>query len=434
MMINNKNPQLKQESPIKKRKPVLAAFLSLVSLGLGQVYNGELLKGIILKVILLISICLYTLLNFKSSNDLLFLSALFVLFVLLKIYSMVQAFVKSRKLGSPYTLRKFNKSYFYVILTIVFLLLNVALPLTISRYALMEMTAYHPFRSAKAKERYLKLYDTRAKAWPVDSETKMVDTSYGQTFVRISGDINGPPLVLLPGANSPSLLWVPNIEALSESFRTYAVDNIYDFGRSVFTRKFKVPDDFVHWLDELFSALALGDNINLIGLSYGGWLTSQYTLRFPSRLDKIVLLAPAATIVPLGTGFVKHGLLCLVPHRHFVKNMMYWVLEDLAHKDEAGRKLVEELADDAFLSIRCFKPKMLVSPTVLTDKELKSLRVPTLFMVGENENIYSAQEAVQRLKKVAPYIKIEVIPDAGHDLTILQTEMVNRKILEFLKQ
>jgi len=420
-------------SRIKKRKPVLAAFLSLISLGLGQVYNGELLKGIILKVTLLISICLYALLNFKSSHDLLFLLVLLFLFVLLKIYSIVQAFIKSRKFGSSYTLRKFNKSYFYVILTIISLLMNVFLPLTIQRYALMEITAYHPFRSAKAKERYLKLYDTRAKDWPIDSETRSVDTSYGQTFVRISGPVDAPPLVLLPGASSTSLMWMPNIEALSESYRTYAVDNIYDFGRSVFTRKFKVPDDFVHWLDELFSALELGNHINLMGLSYGGWITSQYALRFPNRLDKIVLLAPAATIAPFGPGFIKHGILTLVPHRNFLKNMMYWVLEDLVQKDEASRTLVEDWVDYMFLGSRCFKPKMLVSPTVLTDMELQSLKVPTLYLIGENEKIYSTQEAVQRLKKVAPHIKTEIIPDAGHDLTIVQAEMVNRKVLEFLE-
>jgi len=58
----------------------------------------------------------------------------------------------------------------------------------------------------------------------------------------------------------------------------------------------------------------------------------------------------------------------------------------------------------------------------------------TLYLVGENENLYSAQKAVQRLNQVAPQIKIETIPNAGHDLTFLQAEMVNRKILDFLKQ
>ena len=228
--------------------------------------------------------------------------------------------------------------------------------------------------------------------------------------------------------------WLPNIEALSEYYRTYAVDNINDYGRSVYTRTIKSPDDFVNWLDELFSILELGDNINLMGLSYGGWLTSQYALRFPYRLNKIVLLAPAGTVLPLRLEWMMRAILCTVPHRYFTKSFMYWLLDDLVQKDKASRVMVEEWVDDSFMAIRCFKRRSMVNPTVLEDTELQSIKVPALYLVGENEKIYSAQEAVQRLNKVAPHIKIEVIPDAGHDLTIVQAEMVNRKVLEFLKQ
>jgi len=35
---------------------------------------------------------------------------------------------------------------------------------------------------------------------------------------------------------------------------------------------------------------------------------------------------------------------------------------------------------------------------------------------------------------VAPQIKTELIPDAGHDLTIVQSELINNKVIEFLKQ
>ena len=50
----------------------------------------------------------------------------------------------------------------------------------------------------------------------------------------------------------------------------------------------------------------------------------------------------------------------------------------------------------------------------MTDDELRSLKVPTLFLVGENEKIYSAERAVARLRRVAPGIETEVIPGAGH--------------------
>ena len=296
------------------------------------------------------------------------------------------------------------------------------------------MTSYHPFRSATAKEQYHKLYDMRAKKWPVDSLTRLMETSYGQTFVRISGPGGAPPLVLLHGTGGDSLQWIPNIEALSGSFRVYAVDNIYDYSRSICTQSIKNPDDYVNWLDELFSALELGNYIKLMGLSYGGWLTSQYALRFPDRLDKIVLLAPAGTVLPLRLEWILRAVFCLVPQRYFTKSFLFWLLEDWAKKDEDSRIMLEEEVDAVVVRMRCYKPIRLIRPTVLTDAELQSIKVPALYLVGEHEKIYSAQKAIQRLHQVAPQIKTEVIPNAGHDLSIVQAERVNTKILEFLKQ
>ena len=207
------------------------------------------------------------------------------------------------------------------------------------------MKAYHPFRSATAKEQYLKLYDQRAKNWPVDSVTRFVETSYGQTFVRMNGPSGAPPLVLLHGGGGNLLQWLPNIEALSRSHKVYAVDNIYDLGLSIYSQRIERPDDFVKWLDELFSELGLGDNINLMGLSYGGWQTSLYALRFPERLNKIVLLAPAGTVLPLRLEWIIRAVLCWIPHRYFTRSFMYWLLEDLAQKDGAGGVMLDEEVD-----------------------------------------------------------------------------------------
>jgi len=296
------------------------------------------------------------------------------------------------------------------------------------------MTAYHPFRSMTAKEQYLKLYAMRVKKWPVDSQTRWVDTSFGQTFVRISGPGGAPPLVLLHGAGGDSLQWIPNIEALSRRYRVYAVDNINDYSRSIYTQIIKNADGYVNWLDELFNALKLGNNIRLMGLSYGGWLTGQYALHFPDRLDKIVLLAPAGTVLSLRIEWIMRAVLCFVPHRYFTRSFLFWLLEDLAHKDEAGRIMLEEEVEAVFVRMRCYKPIRLVNPTVLEDEKLQRFKVPTLYLVGEHEKIYSARKAIQRLHRVAPHIKTEIIPNAGHDLTIVQAEMVNTKVLEFLMQ
>jgi pimeloyl-ACP methyl ester carboxylesterase len=296
-----------------------------------------------------------------------------------------------------------------------------------------DLPSYHPFKSAKAKEQYLNYYNSRAMQWPVASESKFVETSFGKTFVRISGPAGAPPLVLLPSASASSLIWLSNIRSLSRDYRVYAIDNIYDVGLSVYIRMLKQPEDFVSWLDEVFTGLGLEDNINLMGYSYGGWISSRYVLAHPERIHKMVLLAPAATVFPLPGEWAWRGILSAMPHRYFMKRFMVdWMFEDLvSRKDEDSRDKLNTLINDAMMGLRCFKMKMLVAPTVLTDKELEGIQVPTLFMVGEHEKIYSAIEAVKRLNSIAPQIKTVIVPNASHDLPISQTDLVDISILDF---
>jgi pimeloyl-ACP methyl ester carboxylesterase len=295
----------------------------------------------------------------------------------------------------------------------------------------METSAYHPFRSSQAQDEYLTHYDERAKGWPVKSETRLVSTSFGQTFVRISGPRDSSPLVLLPGSVLNSLMWIPNVRDLSREYCTYAVDNIYDCGRSIYTRAFKTPDDFTQWMDELFTVLELGDQINLLGLSYGSWLINKYALRFPHRLNKIVMLAHPA-IVSVNIKFVFYIISSLVSPRYFEK-FIYWLLEYAAQKDEASKRFMQDTFKDMQLTAKCFVPKATVIPTVVKDSELTGLQIPTLFLMGGNEKTFPYQKALQRINKIAPHLKTEIIPNAGHGLSFVQADLVNKRVLEFLK-
>lgn len=418
----------------KKRRPFLAASLSLLSLGLGQLYNGELHKGLVVRAIMLVIGLLYSLrIYLDGSIDFAAMAILVFVFMALKAYSMSQAFMCSRRLGSAYVLARSNRVHFYVVFCLGFLALNFGLSEIISQHAASNIGEHHPFRSEKSKERFLSVYDQRARQWPVASETRLVETSFGSTLVRISGPKDAPALALLHGVGGNSLQWWPNIKALSQSHRTYAIDGIYGHGRSVYTRLLESPEDFVRWLDELFDALGLQDDISLMGLSYGGWQTAMYALRHPQRLRKVVLLAPVMTVLPLPFAWIWRAVLCLLPDRSFLEGLMVWMHPDLAKGDQKQLQWMNEEIDAAFLALRCFKPKPMVNPTLLTDAELGSLRVPTLFLVGENERIYSATQAIERLQRVAPQIETEIIQNAGHDLLLVQPDLVVRKILVFLK-
>lgn len=296
--------------------------------------------------------------------------------------------------------------------------------------------AHYPFLSARAKAQYLAFNETRAERWPVPSENRTVETSYGHTFMRISGPAGAPPLVLLPGGRTHSLMWIPNIAALAGRYRTYALDSIYDVGRSAGTRPLKSVDDLTRWLGALFDALGLASGLGLMGLSYGGWLAANFAGRFPGRVEKLVLLAPAGWILPLRPAMLLNMMqVMLYPKRYFIRRSYLWSMADLAASGAAGRKIIDDMTEDLALAFSCFGDRWMtkmVAPTVADDETLRSLKVPTLLVVGGKERIYSCKKAMARLARVAPGVARAVIPGAGHDMTWLKPELVNSTVLDFL--
>lgn len=293
----------------------------------------------------------------------------------------------------------------------------------------MAVPPYFPYRSAEARAIYLSFYDRSAKDWPVAWESRMVPGAFGETFVRISGPAAADPLVLLPGLNTSSQFWEPNIEALSAGYRTYAVDRLGDVGRSVCTTRIADIAGLLRWLDETFTALEPGRKINLLGLSYGGWLAALYALRFPDRLRKLVLLAPGGTVLRTSLAMYLHAIPILTGRPAAMRRFVEWLLQDVARKDPSR---VGISLNRLQLTNRCYRPRRIAGPTLFTDAELAGLRVPTLFVVGEHEKIYSAAKALARLHRAAPQIQTELIPGAGHDLTVAQPELLHRAILDFL--
>jgi pimeloyl-ACP methyl ester carboxylesterase len=294
--------------------------------------------------------------------------------------------------------------------------------------------SFHPFRSASSKAEYQALYADRAREWPVASETRLLDTPSGQTFVRTSGHPANPPLVLLHGARGNSLMWIPNIAALSAHYRTYALDTIGETGLSVSRRRVTRPEQLVTWLQEALAELVPEGALNLVGMSYGGWLASQFALRFPTRVRRMVLLSPAATVLPVSPAMLVRALLTLLPGTTFRKSFYYWLLQDSVQSGAPGRARVDEAVSDWAVAERCFGQLLMVPATVLDDQTLRDWKVPTLFLDGENEKIYSAQKAVKRLARVAPQIRTGLIPSAGHDLWMVQAEAVTTAILDFLAE
>ncbi len=100
----------------KKRKPLLAALLSIITPGLGQVYNGQLIKGIIFCYIPLLFLSLLTLAggqdHFFGMIALLGFTAGAYLFII------GEAFFIARK-KKEILLKSYNKWYYYLLFAVV---------------------------------------------------------------------------------------------------------------------------------------------------------------------------------------------------------------------------------------------------------------------------------------------------------------------------
>jgi pimeloyl-ACP methyl ester carboxylesterase len=292
-------------------------------------------------------------------------------------------------------------------------------------------TEYFPYRTAEARELCLSYLDGQAaQLWPLVSEDRMVSTTFGATFVRVSGPPAAPLLVMLHGAGATSLMWSPNVAALSREYRTVAVDQIGEFGRSACTRPIQTLQDLTDWLDELIRGLVPQGPVTLLGMSYGGALAAQYALRFAERLESLVLLAPAATVLRPPAEFWLRLLVLAIARQKGLRRFFRWIFADMARQQP---QWIDSTIEELTLNMRNVQRHHAPMPPVLTDEEWGGLQPRTLFLVGKNEVIYSAEKAVRRLNRVAPQVSTEIIRDSGHDLTFTQPELVDERILRFLK-
>jgi len=288
---------------------------------------------------------------------------------------------------------------------------------------------YRPFKSEEARERYLAYYDATANSWPVASEPRTVGTEYGDTFMRVTGPVDAQPLLLLPPGNAPSQAWYPMIAALSERFRTYALDAIYDVGRSVPSRPITGVPDVMQWLDSLLNELGMRHPVDLIGLSLGASITAEYTLHAPQRLRKVVWISPAAVTAPVSRGFITGALSCVLPLRGAYRKYVSWMMPDLA----ADERELDQMVDGLLLARQCYGMAPKVNPRQLTDAELSAIEVPAMYVVGQRDVVCSdPQAAVARVRAVAPQIETFLVPDAGHEAYAMQPKLVTDSVLEFL--
>jgi len=350
-----------------------------------------------------------------------------------------------------------------------------------------EITEYQSvFKSPQAEAAYMTAYDSALKKWPVPYEAKYVPTSFGDTYVIVSGPVDGEPLILMHGYGSNATHWSLNVATLAQSYRVYALDIIGSVGRSRPLKACSDETEYANWLTEVLDALKI-EKANMVGYSFGGFLTALYALVKPERLKKVVLLAPAATILPFSKkwnfkstfpGMVAGFAINVYDVRRSLSyaldgsiQMLNVPKEELAENDEDiaalmptfGEESLEEyrkridsllkssiknifapgnftekgypeLFWEILAGIEYGVPVLKFGPYPLADEDIQKIKTPTLLLLGDHEILYEANQAIKRAEELAENIKTAIIPNAGHAVNWEQTKQVNSHILDFLSE
>ena len=287
------------------------------------------------------------------------------------------------------------------------------------------------YKTKESETAYLAAYKAAMKSWPVPWEEIEVSNRFGTTHVIASGPEEAPPLVLLHGFFTTLLLWAPNIADFSKSYRVYAIDIMGNRNRSVPQETIGTSDDIVEWLRETLNELRL-QNVYLAGMSFGGWLSINFALAEPERVRKLILISPAASLLPLVKQFIPRAILSSLPPKKFwFYSFMGW----MGLKRGPGHEFSQSLLDIMWLggeNIKMSAETMRVMPTVYSDEELGALKMPVLLLIGENEVIYNAAKALARARLFIPDLTGELVPNCGHDISFSQNEIVDERVLTFL--
>lgn len=283
------------------------------------------------------------------------------------------------------------------------------------------------FTSSEAEREYGAAYDEALALWPIPFTNLTVSTPFADTHVIASGAEAGPPLVLLHATGMSSTVWFPNAGALGRMHRTFAVDIANEPGRTRQTRLLRDPADCATWLLAVLDELGISRAI-LIGSSHGGWLSINLALHAPERVEKLVLLAPAASLLPFSVGtYLLLKTLPYLPVKPGGKRVlgMYF----------PGFDVDARFARQFDLGVRGFRyanPRKSIFPRPFSDEQLGAISVPTLLLIGDRERIYDPHKALGRAARLVPRIETGLVPGGGHILAMQLPDIVGERVLAFL--
>ncbi len=243
---------------------------------------------------------------------------------------------------------------------------------------------------------------------------------------KITGNSSGC-LLILHGWGGSLLSWAKVQELLSQNgFRVIALD-LPGFGKSQPPQEVWGVEEYAQFVLEFAEEIGLGKFI-LLGHSFGGQIATYIAAHYPEKLEKLILVSPAAirrepgmkTKLLGGVAKIGNVFISLIPIsslRKVVRKVFYKVIGKRDYAKAQG------IMRDIFRKVT----RQDMSPL------FSKISTPTLLVWGEKDDYVPFSDAAI-LNKEIKNSKLITFPGVKHSPHLEVPEKLSNFILEFLKK
>jgi len=285
----------------------------------------------------------------------------------------------------------------------------------------------------------------------IDRENKVLDEAtrqrLGGSYITLSAgvthyDLNGPKddnmVVLIHGATIPMWIWDPQVESLTKAGFSVLRYDLYGRGYSDRPHIEYNRDLYRNQLLELLDQLGLKEPVDLVGMSLGGAIATDFTANYPERVRYLILTAPVvnsvnndSSIKMLRVPIIGDFLMRLVAVKTMTKRASALV-EDMSNAQEYKQHLQEQITYEGFeqAALSMFRGDIMRDCRDAYRAVGKQSRKVLLIWGTKDSDI--SREMIDEIQKAIPTVQLHVLEGIGHQLNVESAEKVNDLVINFL--
>ncbi|PTQ90773.1 alpha/beta fold hydrolase [Agitococcus lubricus] len=244
------------------------------------------------------------------------------------------------------------------------------------------------------------------------------DAYYEQVLgvdVRIKESGQGEPLLVLHGFSASADTWDGWRTELSQHFRVIAID-VPPFaitGPLPFAKT--TPQNVIHFINAVVEKLGI-TRFYLAGNSLGGYLAWNYTLHYPTKVKKLILIDSAGYSMPTPIPVLlmrTHGIRHLTKHVAPLPFVIQSVRSVYANPSLIPKGTIRRYQDLLRRTGTRHAIAAMMRGIVLDSPDIKLIRTPTLIMWGAKDTWIPPRHA-HLFQRDIPHAKLVCYDDLGH--------------------